>query len=114
MGQTHKPTRWWRTKLSAGSLQDPAMAVAEDISPARLITHNRARRLNAVPVFADAWRICTHEAYYTLDYSNAGDHLGVTVVTHIPLQKSPPPPKGFGSVAHWPRPFFPNSNDMTI
>ena len=31
--QSHEPTRWWRTKLSAGSLQDPAMAVAEDISP---------------------------------------------------------------------------------
>ena len=57
-------------------------------------------------VFADVWRICTPQAYYKLDYSNAGDHLGVTVVTRSPLQESPPPPQGFGFVAHWPRSLF--------
>ena len=66
--------------------------------------HNR--RLDAMLVSADAWRICTPEAYYTLDYSNAGDHHGVTMVTHSPLQGSPPPPQGFGFVAHWPDSLF--------
>ena len=42
-GRTHKPTRWWHTKLTDGSLQDPAMAVAKDTSPAGLITHKRGR-----------------------------------------------------------------------
>ena len=57
-------------------------------------------------VSADAWRMCTPEAYHTVDYSNASDHLGVTTVTHNPLQESPPPPQGFGSVAHWPQSLF--------
>ena len=43
-GESHKPTRWWHTKLTNGTLQHPAMAVAEDISPASLITHNKASR----------------------------------------------------------------------
>ena len=84
-----KPTRWWHTKLTDGLLQDPAMAVAEGISPAGLITHNSGRRLDAMLVCVDAWRICNREAYYAVDYSNAGDHLGVTMVTHSPLQESP-------------------------
>ena len=57
-------------------------------------------------VSADAWRMCTPEAYYTLDYSNADDHFGVTMVTHSPLQEGLPPPQGFGSVAHWPQSLF--------
>ena len=40
-GESHKPTMWWHTKLTNGTLQEPAMPVAEDISPASLITHNR-------------------------------------------------------------------------
>ena len=55
---------------------------------------------------ADAWRMCTLEAYYTLDYSNAGDHLGITMVTHSPLEESPPPRQGYESVAHWPQSLF--------
>ena len=105
-GESHKPIWWWHTKLTNGTLQDPAMAVAEDISPASLITHNRGRRLNAMLVSANAWRMCTPEAYYTLDYSNAGDHFGVTMVTHNPLQESPPPLQGYGPVAHWPHSLF--------
>ena len=30
--ESHKPTRWWHTKLTNGTLQDPAMAVAGGIS----------------------------------------------------------------------------------
>ena len=33
-------------------------------------------------------------------------HLGVTIVTHNPLQETSPPPQGFGSIAHWPQSFF--------
>ena len=111
-GESHKPTRWWDTKLTSGTLQDPPMAVAEDISPAGLITHNRGQRLDAMLVYVDARGIGTPEAYYTLDYSNAGDHLGVTMVTHNPLQESPLPPPGFGSVAHSPQSLFHKSNGM--
>ena len=57
-------------------------------------------------VSAHAWRICTPKAYYTLDYSNGGDHLEVTMVTHSPLEESPPSPQGFGCVAHWPQSLF--------
>ena len=57
-------------------------------------------------VSSDAWRTCNPEAYHALDYSNAGDHLGVTMVTHSPPQESLPPPQGFGSVAHWPQSLF--------
>ena len=42
-GELHKPTRWCHTKLTDGSLQDAAMAVAEDISPAGLVTHKACR-----------------------------------------------------------------------
>ena len=47
------------------------------VSQCRVVSH--------MLVSSDAWRICNPEAYYSLDYSNAGNHLGVTMVTHIPL-----------------------------
>ena len=56
-GESHKPTRLWHTKLTDGSLQDPAMAVAKDISLTGLITHNRGQRLDAMLVYVDACRI---------------------------------------------------------
>ena len=76
------------------------MAVAADVSPVGLITQNKGRRLNASLILAGAWRICTPEAYYTLDFSNARYHLGITMVAHNPLQLSPPPPSGIDSVIH--------------
>ena len=67
-GESHKPTRWWHSKLADGSLQDPAMAVVDDVSLIGLITYNRGQRLDTIVVSSDAWRICIREAYYTLDF----------------------------------------------
>ena len=79
------------------------MAIAIDLCPARLITHSRQQRLDAILASTNACRIYTPSPFYTVDFSNARDHVGVSMLAHNPLQPSPPLSLGIGSIAHWPQ-----------